>query len=142
MVGPYSHTQGTEPHLPKYMGVVNIDSQYQKFGEKRGIIAVGIPDTAEFGIWTGAEWMTYNTFDWAFIEHQPHLRSGHVDITLMDIPHLTFKGGPHKGEILDSYVCTEQMLTAAFRAESLVRLVMPDRVGRATRERIEGLVEA
>ena len=116
----------SEPILPSYIGPIDIDAQMRAFGRKRGIIVMGLPNTGIFGVWTGTEWLAYDVFDWAFLQTPPSLKSGHVDIQLMDVPHLTFASGPHKGELLDSYITTEQMLTVAFRAGNLSKLTQTD----------------
>ena len=126
VAGTFAHNPGTETHMPRYIGPINVDAQYQAFGERRGIIAMGLPNTALFGVWSGTEWLAYDLFSWAFLERRPHFRSGHVDIQLMQIPHLIFVSGPRKGTLIDSYTCSSQMIEAAFRAESLAKLVQPD----------------
>ena len=137
MSGAQAHNPGSEPIMPAYIGPINIDAQYQAFGQKRGIIVMGLPNTALFGVWTGAEWMCFDAFDWAFLERRPKFRSGHVDIQLMQVPHLTFVSGPLKGTLLDSYVATEQMLTAAFRAASLSQLTQADEQVRQVAEQLQ-----
>ena len=139
MSGAQAHNPGSEPIMPAYIGPINIDAQYQAFGDKRGIIVMGLPNTGVFGVWSGTEWLAYDVFDWAFLERRPHFRSGHVDIQLMQIPHLTFVSGPLKGTLLDAYDTTEQLLTAAFRAGSLSKLTQRDA---EVRRMAEQLVEA
>ena len=135
--GIHAHTTPAETHMPKYIGPVNIDAQYQAFGDKRGIIVMGLPNTGVFGVWSGTEWLAYDVFDWAFLERQPHFRSGHVDIQLMQVPHLTFVEGPLKGTLLDAYDTTEQMLTAAFRAGSISKLTQTDAEVRQVAEQLQ-----
>ena len=137
VAGTFAHNPGTETHMPRYIGPINVDAQYQAFGERRGIIAMGLPNTAQFGIWSGAEWLVYNIFDWAFLEHAPKFRSGHCDILLLPVQHLTFVTGPRRGTLLNSYICSEQLLTAAFRAASLAQLTQADERVRQVAEQLQ-----